>query len=1160
MSRRLLVSASGALALLLALALVVALAPPGLAQPEPPDVPRITPTPHEIAVTGPGEPLRRVVDLVVGDEVDAATLAEVEAALTAAGIRSIRRHDGDWRPRGAFVVTVGEPAQTEAVAAALDRLDVDGPEGLPADGYVLASGRSRTTTEIVLAGVDGDGTFYAAQTLAQLLDPTAYDGPAWGVAGGPQAPLSGRQRLPFVTIRDWPAMTLRGAIEGFYGTPWTHEQRLRQMDFYGDMKMNVYAYAPKDDPYHRELWDEPYPAADLARIGELVDRAQRNHVDFIFAISPGLSICYSSDEHLQLLLDKFEAVYDLGVRQFNVALDDINYTDWHCPEDPAMFGQGGGGAGRAQSYLLNRVVEEFVATHPGVERLQMVPTEYYNTAESPYKQALRTELDPSVIVEWTGTAVVPAAITRAQAAAAVEVFGHDVFVWDNYPVNDYAPGQLLLGPYNGREAGLSEILYGIHANPMNQSEASKIPLVTVADYVWNDTAYDPQASLAAALDYVAGGDDEVADALAWVVDLNYASILNPGNAPRLAALIEAFWEEHDAGEDGDATAALRAALAEIAAAPDTIREGLADNPIFLDEVEVWLQAQEHWAAAVAAGVDLLTAQAAGDGEAAWSARRDVVAARDAARALRDDTLPHRNAPPQVGTGVVDVFVEQALTRSDAWLGVTGARPTATTNLPTYQDNVPARMLDGDLDTFFWSSRAVRTGDTVGVDLGAVREISGVTVAMAKATSPRDFMQHAVLEISRDGTTWTELGAFDEQPEISVDVPDGTEARFVRLRATANQGEWLVVREFAVDVVGGVTSTVTGAPPAVAQSSLDAAADGAPETVYRAARAPAAGEALTIAYSAARPLSGVVVLTEPGSDTAATVEVRRDGAWEAIGTLDGAYTELAASGDVDGIRLLWEAGSPAPAVAEVIGWFTAPPEVTLDVDEVTVEAGADPTTVTVSAAASTLQTQTGTIAVTVPDGWSAAPDSAEVTLGRGRTATVRVAISAPDGATAQGDVTVTLSVGGDTATTTVPARLVPPVGDQNIALAGTATASSVEQDLPQFAPEFAIDGDRSTRWASHYDDSAWLQVELAEPARVGKVVLDWEAACGEAYEIQVSADGTTWDTVASVSDGACERVELRFDSGEAVSFVRMQGIARATQWGYSLWELEVYPVR
>ena len=53
-------------------------------------------------------------------------------------------------------------------------------------------------------------------------------------------------------VIDWPAMRLRGAIEGFYGSPWTHEERMHQLAFYGDVKMNTYIYAPKDDPYHRE--------------------------------------------------------------------------------------------------------------------------------------------------------------------------------------------------------------------------------------------------------------------------------------------------------------------------------------------------------------------------------------------------------------------------------------------------------------------------------------------------------------------------------------------------------------------------------------------------------------------------------------------------------------------------------------------------------------------------------------------------------------------------------------------------------------------------------------------------------------------------------------------------------------------------------------------
>ena len=122
-----------------------------------------------------------------------------------------------------------------------------------------------------------------------------------------------------VEIRDWPTMRYRGSIEGFYGTPWSHADRLDHLDYLGAHRMNTYEYAPKDDPYHREQWRDPYPADKLAELGELVDRARQNKVDFTFALSPGLSICYTDDADFQALIAKFEALYALGARSFNVA-------------------------------------------------------------------------------------------------------------------------------------------------------------------------------------------------------------------------------------------------------------------------------------------------------------------------------------------------------------------------------------------------------------------------------------------------------------------------------------------------------------------------------------------------------------------------------------------------------------------------------------------------------------------------------------------------------------------------------------------------------------------------------------------------------------------------------------------------------------------------
>src|SRR5690606_16003922 len=140
------------------------------------------------------------------------------------------------------------------------------------------------------------------------------------------------------------------------------------------------------------------------RLRELVERAAANHVRFTFAVSPGVSICYSDRADTDALLAKLQALYDLGVRAFSVALDDIDHTRWNCEADAEAFGPASEeAAARAQVQLLNTVQRELVAARPDVHPLQMVPTEYRRTDDSPYRAVLRAELDPEIEVMWTGT-------------------------------------------------------------------------------------------------------------------------------------------------------------------------------------------------------------------------------------------------------------------------------------------------------------------------------------------------------------------------------------------------------------------------------------------------------------------------------------------------------------------------------------------------------------------------------------------------------------------------------------------------------------------------------------------------------------------------------------------------------------------------------------
>ena len=146
------------------------------------------------------------------------------------------------------------------------------------------------------------------------------------------------------------------------------------------------------------------------------------------------------------------------MRAFSVALDDIDHTRWNCDGDADRYGPPSTeAAARAQVELLNAVQRGFIAAHPDVLPLQMVPTEYRGTGDSPYRAVLRAGLDPGIEVMWTGAYVVPAEITVAHATAAAETFGRPLFVWDNTPVNDFPAHRRAAHPGALRPAGAGAV-------------------------------------------------------------------------------------------------------------------------------------------------------------------------------------------------------------------------------------------------------------------------------------------------------------------------------------------------------------------------------------------------------------------------------------------------------------------------------------------------------------------------------------------------------------------------------------------------------------------------------------------------------------------------------------------------------------------------------
>ena len=306
---------------------------------------------------------------------------------------------------------------------------------------------------ITLVGADSVGLYYGLQSLRQLL---------------------ASNQVPYCKITDYPSVGLRGVVEGFYGNPYSHSDRIEQFKFYGRTKLNTYIYGPKDDPYHRDKWRELYPEQERKRISELVTQAHQRGVRFVWAIHPGLDIKWTEEDR-KAVVRKCEDMYRLGVRSFAVFFDDISADDESA---------------RHQAELLNYLYEHFEKTGMKIGSLILCPTQYNQAwAKGAYLDILGTKMNPKIEIMWTGKTVVTM-IDRETMEYVNARIRRKGYIWLNYPVTDFAVDHILLGPMRGNASDIDQLVSGFVANPMEYAEASKVGIFGVADYLWNMKAYD----------------------------------------------------------------------------------------------------------------------------------------------------------------------------------------------------------------------------------------------------------------------------------------------------------------------------------------------------------------------------------------------------------------------------------------------------------------------------------------------------------------------------------------------------------------------------------------------------------------------------------------------------------------------------------------------
>nr|XP_018668583.1 protein O-GlcNAcase-like isoform X1 [Ciona intestinalis] len=268
-----------------------------------------------------------------------------------------------------------------------------------------------------------------------------------------------------------------GVVEGFYGRPWTAEQRkelFRRMEVMG---LNTYLYAPKDDYKHRLFWREKYSDDEAALLQALIEEADTHNVLFVYAISPGLDMVFASPTEIAALKNKLLQVKSLGCKAFALLFDDIDPV--LCASDLEEFQS----SADAQASITNLMFETLQQP-----RFIFCPTEYCASMAIPdvstsiYLKTLGSKLDPNISVMWTGPKVVSHVINVDSIKTLSKVLQRKVVIWDNIHANDYDPKRVFLGPFKGRSTHLIQHIAGVMTNPNCEFEANYVAMHTLATW------------------------------------------------------------------------------------------------------------------------------------------------------------------------------------------------------------------------------------------------------------------------------------------------------------------------------------------------------------------------------------------------------------------------------------------------------------------------------------------------------------------------------------------------------------------------------------------------------------------------------------------------------------------------------------------------------
>lgn len=740
----------------------------------------VYPNPHTMSYSDGDYEMTSQVNVVYEDGIDADTKARLNEVLALKGMNASVSSE---KKAGKTNILVGVKGSKQYVDSQFGTTS----EGLfdKVDSYALKSDKGT----ISILGKDTDAAFYGLTSLYHIFKQ-----------------VEGKTIRNF-SIEDYADVASRGFIEGYYGNPWSTEDRCKLMEWGGYYKLNSYFYAPKDDPKHNGKWRELYTDQEIeTKIKPLAEAGNKSKCRFVFALHPYMNnpIRYNSEANyqadLKVMQAKFKQVIDAGVRQIAILADDAGNV---------------GGANYTRTLTdMSNWLKELQPSYPGLKlTLPFCTQEYMGWGQSYYR-----DFPENVQIIMTGGRVW-GEVTNNFTSSFTNTAGRGPYMWINWPCTDNSKKHLIMGGYTTfLHPGVDPSkIQGIVLNPMQQSEPSKVAIFGNACYSWNIWQTEEEANKCYndSFKYVDHNGYEETEASTALRELS-KHMINQNMDSRVTRLeesvelrdkLQAFKTKLTKGEkiSDEEFDEMINAFTVLQNASKIYRE--SGNERIKSQIVYWLNC---WDDTTNAALNYIKGIQAAQNEEAnatiWDYFSAAQAAFEKSKSYGFHYVDHLEYA-EVGVQHIVPFIK-SLDSYLSEIASTIVNPDKQiAKYITNREDTPAgkedNIFDGNASTelVYKSPNSISTGTYVGIKYSKAIDVNHVIFRVGANSNPRDTFLKAKVQYTTDGKNWTDVN------DTEYDLPNNVEltdlnlkgVKGIRMIATADKSNtWLGVRDILVN--------------------------------------------------------------------------------------------------------------------------------------------------------------------------------------------------------------------------------------------------------------------------------------------------------------------------------------------------------------------------